>query len=87
MVAEVSHLPYLLALLLSYGADPQARDVAGPAFRDATRVAATPPDLMLEILRLNRVHVLAAVDHFSQGLAQMREALARGQIQQAVHFR
>ena len=87
VVAEVSHLPYLLALLLSYGTDPPARDVAGPAFRDATRVAATPPDLMVEILRLNRVHVLAAVDHFSQGLVQMREALARGHINQAVRFR
>lgn len=87
LVAEASHLPYLLALLLNFGTDPQARDIAGPAFRDATRVAGTPPDLMVEILRLNRVHVLAAVDHFSEGLAQMREALARGHIRQAVRFR
>jgi prephenate dehydrogenase len=85
--AEVSHLPYLLALLLNYSADPQAKEVAGPAFRDATRVAATPPDLMVEILRLNRVHVLAAVDRFSQRLAEMRDALARGHVTQAVRFR
>ena len=87
LAAEVSHLPYLLALLLAHTSDPQAKDVAGPAFRDATRVATTPPDLMVEILRLNRVHVLAAVDRFSQGLAQMRESLVRGHIKQAVRLR
>ncbi len=87
LVAEASHLPYLLALLLAHGTDPQARDVAGPAFRDATRVAAAPQDLMAEILRLNRAHILGALDRFSTELTQMREALARGHIQQAVRFR
>ncbi len=87
LVAEVSHLPYLVALLLNHGVDPQAKDIAGPAFRDATRVAATPPDLMVEILRLNRVHVLAALERFSQGLGEMREALRRGHINQVVRFR
>jgi prephenate dehydrogenase len=87
LVAEASHVPYLLALLLNAVTEPQARDIAGPAFRDATRVAGTPPDLMVEILRLNRVHVLAALERFTQGLAQMRDALARGHVRQAVRFR
>jgi len=84
LVAEVSHLPYLLALLLARETDPQAREVAGPAFRDATRVAAAPAHLMAEILRLNREHVLAAVENFGRALARMHEMLARGEIAQAV---
>lgn len=87
LVAEVSHLPYLLALLLTHGTDPRAREIAGPAFRDATRVAASPPDLMVEILKLNRAHVLGALDRFAQGLAQMRASLAEGRILQAVESR
>ncbi len=84
LVAEVSHLPYLLALLLATETDPRAREVAGPAFRDATRVAGAPSHLMAEILRLNQAQVLAAVENFSLALARMRDLLARGEIARAV---
>lgn len=85
--AEASHLPYLLALLLSAAAGPEAREIAGPAFRDATRVAQSPPDLWAEIIRQNRQPVLAALDRFGEGLTRMREALARGHIQRVVRAR
>lgn len=84
LVAEVSHLPYLLALLLARETDPRAREVAGPAFRDATRVAGAPSHLMAEILRLNQAQVLAAVENFSLALARARDLLARGDIARAV---
>ncbi len=47
-VATVSHLPYLLAVglcLAAEAAGPAAEELAAGAFRDATRVAAGPPEV------------------------------------------
>ncbi|MGH2454119.1 MAG: prephenate dehydrogenase [bacterium] len=85
--AEASHLPYLVAQLLRAAAGVDAREIAGPAFRDATRVAQSPPDLWAEVLKHNRKHVLAALDEFAEALTKTREALARGHFQQVVRVR
>ncbi len=85
--AEASHLPYLIALALSAAAGVDAREIAGPAFRDATRVAQSPPDLWMEILKTNRTHVLAALDAFGASITRTRDALARGHYQQVVRAR
>ncbi|HEV8338090.1 MAG TPA: prephenate dehydrogenase/arogenate dehydrogenase family protein [bacterium] len=85
--AEASHLPYLIALALSAAAGVDAREIAGPAFRDATRVAQSPPDLWTEILKANRTHVLAALDAFGASLTRTRDALAQGHYQQVVRER
>lgn len=47
-VATVSHLPYLLAVglcLAAEAAGPKAAELAAGSFRDATRVAAGPPEV------------------------------------------
>lgn len=80
LVAEVSHLPYLVALALRALAQAEAHEVAGPAFRDATRVAQSPTALWREILRQNRADVLAALDRFTGRLGQIREDLERGEV-------
>ncbi len=85
--AQASHLPYLVALLLNAGAGVDAREIAGPAFRDATRVAQSPPDLWAEILKQNRKHILATLEEFGEALTRTREAIARGHFQQVVRAR
>lgn len=85
--AQASHLPYLIALLLNGAAGVDAREIAGPAFRDATRVAQSPPDLWTEILKHNRKHVLAALEEFGGALNRTREAIVRGHYQQVVRAR
>ena len=68
-VAWVSHLPYLLAAALARVAP--GLDCAGPSFRDATRVAMSPPVLWEEILSLNRSHLAAAVDQLCAELSRL----------------
>jgi prephenate dehydrogenase len=73
VVAFLSHVPQVLAwaLLASARSDPVAARrmaVAGPAFRDMTRLAASPRPLWREILRENRGEVRRA-------LASLRRAL------------
>ena len=67
IVATLSGLPLLVARALArVGADVSA--FSGPGFRDATRLAATPPELADALLRGNAVEVRAA-------LAKLRAAL------------
>ncbi len=53
-VADVSHVPHLMAALLVAHANPASLPLAGGGFRDTTRVASGSPDLWIEILWANR---------------------------------
>ena len=67
IVATLSGLPLVLARALArVGAD--VSDLAGPGFRDATRLAQTPPELADALLQGNAAEVRAA-------LAKLRAAL------------
>ncbi len=67
IVATLSGLPLAIALALSRtGAG--LSDLAGPGFRDATRLAATPPELATALLRDNAAEVRAAIAHFRAAL-------------------
>jgi prephenate dehydrogenase len=74
-VAFLSHVPQVLAWALADAAraDAVARRhlrLAGPAYRDMTRIAGSPPRLWAQILDQNR-------DEVYRALAALRRALAR----------
>ena len=74
-VAFLSHVPQIVAWALAdaAGSDAVARRhlrMAGPAFRDMTRIAASPRDLWAQILEQNGAEVRRA-------LAALRGALVR----------
>ena len=61
--AAVSHLPHLIAFALINGiaAQPSGEDflaLAGPGFRDFTRIAASEPKMWRDILLANRHELL-----------------------------
>ena len=74
--AAISHLPYLTSLALALATPPEATVMAGPGFRSATRLAATPPQMMLDILATNRRAVLDALSRFRRALDALENALA-----------
>ncbi len=83
LVAVVSHLPQLAATTLMNLASDRAREehaglllLAAGGFRDATRVAASNPDLWLEIVRENRAAITAVLDDYAEHVAALRGALA-----------
>ncbi len=65
MVATVSHLPHLLAYGLQHRGRQVGGDVvaalAGPSFRDATRVAASDPQFWADLVTRNAAAVTATV--------------------------
>lgn len=70
-VARVSHLPYLIAAALARATeDPRC---AGPAFRDMTRVAGSPPPMWRAILSLNREPLREAAGAFLAELTGLLE--------------
>lgn len=77
-VAAISHLPHLLAAVLVHSVDSKALEVAGPGFRDATRIAAAPPEMWNEILLTNREEVLLALHSFLADLRKAATSLEEG---------
>ena len=97
--AAISHLPHLLAFALMNGIVGQAegRDylsLAGPGFRDFSRIAASDPHMWRDVLIANREELAEQMRHFQHALAQFEQLIAAGQtdaleqlITQASHAR
>lgn len=82
LVGLVSHLPQLVASVLAdvaaeaVGTDREAvMAVAGPGFRDTTRIAASDPGLWLDIIATNRPAILAALEAFAGRLGTAMDAV------------
>ncbi len=78
--AAVSHLPHLVAFALMNGiqSQPQAEDflsLAGPGFRDFTRIAASDPLVWRDILMSNREELLAQSRLFQRALHALETAI------------
>ncbi len=74
IVATLSGLPLAIALALARtGAD--VSEFAGPGFRDATRLAATPSELASALLKGNAAEVRAALVRFRAALDLVERAL------------
>lgn len=80
-VALVSHLPQVAASALAaqlLRGSPDAAALAGPGLQDATRIAASDPELWREVLGLNRSDVAPLVRALSDDLAAVADALDAG---------
>ena len=79
IVAALSALPLALAAALSIaGADavPEIAGLAGPGYRDATRLALTPAELAEAILSANSANVVAAIARLRATLDELERAVA-----------
>jgi prephenate dehydrogenase len=79
IVATLSGLPLAVgAALAVVGADavPRAADLAGPGYRDATRLALTPVDLGEALLSANSANVIAAIARLRAVLDELERAVA-----------
>jgi prephenate dehydrogenase len=78
--AAVSHLPHLLAYAYfgTVAGQPAGRDLlalAGPGFRDFTRIAASDPVVWRDILLANRDEVLQQSQRFRRTLDAFEQAM------------
>jgi prephenate dehydrogenase len=97
--AAVSHLPHLIAFALVNGIVTQKHgsdflQLAGPGFRDFTRIAAAEPKMWRDILLANRQELLQQSKIFQETFAAMEKMIETGDaealealIDQASHSR
>jgi prephenate dehydrogenase len=84
MIAVTSNLPYLLAVGLMRLATKEAEsdedlwNLIGGSFKGATRVAASSPELTLDMFLTNRKSILKAVDGVIAELHSLRELIEKG---------
>jgi prephenate dehydrogenase len=81
--AAVSHLPHMIAFALMNGiaAQKQGEDflaLAGPGFRDFTRIAASEPKMWRDILLANRQELLQQSKIFRETLTAMEQMIETG---------
>ncbi len=84
--AAVSHLPHLLsfAFFSAVAKQPSGRDflsLAGPGFRDFTRIAASDPTVWRDILMANREEVLKQSQRFRHTLDAMEHVMKTGNVE------
>ena len=81
--AAVSHLPHLIAFTLMQAimSQPQGKEfltLAGPGFRDFTRIAASDPKMWRDILLSNKHELLAQSRVFESSLHAMEALIESG---------
>jgi prephenate dehydrogenase len=81
--AAVSHLPHLIAFALmnAISGQPQGEEflsLAGPGFRDFTRIAASEPKVWRDILLSNREELLAQSRLFQRNLQDLEVLISSG---------
>ena len=84
--AAVSHLPHLVAFALMNAIGAQARGdeflaLAGPGFRDFTRIAASEPGMWCDILLGNREQVLVQSQQLQRALQELERLIASADAQ------
>lgn len=88
--AAVSHLPHLLAFayLNALIAQPKSDDflrLAGPGFRDFSRIAASDPVMWRDVLLANREQVLLQSQAFRKALLDLEALITAGDAQALEH--
>jgi prephenate dehydrogenase len=81
--AAVSHLPHLIAFALMNAIRDQKQgteflSLAGPGFRDFTRIAASDPSVWRDILMSNKEELLAQSKQFQRALHALELAINTG---------
>jgi prephenate dehydrogenase len=75
ILASTSHLPFLISSALAHATPPDFASLAGPGFRSTSRLAGTPPHMMMGILKSNRDNVLKAIQDFYRSLNEIESVL------------
>jgi len=77
IVAQISHLPHLVAPAILNAADPLSLPYAASGLKDTTRIAASDVKLWIDIFKDNRENALEALSRFGEEMHALRDALDR----------
>ena len=76
VLANISHLPYLISTALAMATPDEVAPYVGPGFRSTSRLAGTASSMMMSIIQSNRENILANLEKFSDELAFLTSCIA-----------
>src|SRR3989454_3382685 len=79
LVAQISHLPYLMAVAVVGAATDRAIGIGGPAFAGLGRIARGPGGLWGQICRRNRAALRRSLGQFRRGLGPVESRAGGGE--------
>lgn len=77
LVAQISHVPHLVAVALARSADREALEICGSGFTSTTRLALSDPELWEEIIRMNWSEVNRALGQLIKRLEKFKGEIRR----------
>lgn len=81
LIAFTSHLPQVVSIALGIAAGRGGgSETVGSGLKSTTRLASSPAQMWNEIFNLNKENVLAAIDQYSERLAQLRREIENGDV-------
>lgn len=75
IVAEISHLPHLAAAALVNSVGEKSLKFASTGFKDATRIAASDPEIWRDICITNKKQILKALDGYERNLSRLKASI------------
>lgn len=77
IVAEISHLPHVVAAALCLGTRCEALKFAATGFMDTTRIAASIPEVWVDIFLMNRKNMLQVLDRYQRDIGRIKKSITR----------
>ena len=78
IVAQISHLPHLLAYNLCLSASGKSMHLAGTGFKDLTRIAKSNPVMWRDIFISNKANMIRAKNIFDKNIKPLQAIIASG---------
>lgn len=75
VLANVSHLPHVIAAGLVNASDPRDMKSAGKGFLDSTRIASGPSNVWTDVLLANTHNLIEGIDRVLAELSAIKQAL------------
>jgi prephenate dehydrogenase len=75
VLANVSHLPHIIATGLVNASDPRDMKSAGKGFLDSTRIASGPANVWTDVLLANTHNLIEGIDRVLVELSAIKQAL------------
>ena len=78
VLANISHLPHVMAAGLVNASDENDMRFAGKGFLDSTRIASGPPTVWTDVLLANRENIVDGIDRAMAQLSRLQAAIRSG---------
>lgn len=82
IVAEISHLPHLVATALINSADKKSLEFAAAGFKDTTRIAASDPEVWRDICITNKKEILRTLERYERRLLRLKALIKKGRAEE-----